>query len=197
MDQVKIPLDTERDLIRFATQNRDQRFEIVNGDIVNMAPIGIRHNIVAGNIYRALFAFVTPLRLGYVFTDNLIYVLEHNPKTGIRLTRVPDGSFVRKERLPEKYDLSLPFPGAPDLAIEVLSPDDTAAEVLKRIRDYFAHGTEQVWVVYPEQREVHQCKRGESGSRIYAGTDEIEAETVLPGFRLSLSEIFAIPDLSD
>jgi Uma2 family endonuclease len=197
MAVTRVSFMTEQDLLRFAEQNEFLRFEIVDGEMVEMTPIGVLHNIVAGNAYSVLRPFVHNNKLGYVFTDNLIYVLHHDPETGVRNMRVPDGSFVRKGRLPKDFDLSLPFPGAPYLAIEVMSPSDTADELMSRIRDYFQYGTEQVWVMYPKQRELHQHVRGETVIRVYGAEDILTAESLLPGFALVVGELFVVPDIDE
>jgi Uma2 family endonuclease len=197
MAVTRISFMTEQDLLRFAAEHEDWRFEIVDGEIVAMTPIGVLHNIVAGNAYLALKPFVDTNKLGYVFTDNLIYILHHDPETGVRHMRVPDGSFVRKGRFPKDFDLSLPFPGAPDLTIEVMSPGDTADELMSRIRDYFKYGTEHVWVMYPKQRELHQHVRDETVIRVYGAEDTITAESLLPGFSLVVGELFVVPEIDE
>src|SRR5262245_59520642 len=197
MASTRVAFMTDQDLLRFAAEHKDWRFEVVEGEIVEMTPIGVLHNIVAGNAYIALKPFVDTDKLGYVFTDNLIYVLHEVPETGVRNTRVPDGSFVRKGRFPKDFDLSLPFPGAPDLAIEVMSPNDTADELMDRIKDCFKYGTEQVWVMYPKQRELHQHVRGETVIHVYGAEDTITAESLLPGFTLVVGELFTVPDFNE
>lgn len=195
MDVVSSGVLTERELLRLAAQ--DFRFEVIDGEIVEMTPVGFLHVIIAGNVYRILYAFAVANKLGYGCGDSLIFILHRDPKTGVRKTRVPDGSFIRKGRIPKDFDLSQPFPGAPDLAIEVMSPDDTATDVLARIRDYFAHGSEQVWVLYPEQSELHQYVRGEATSHIFTSTDTITMESLLPGFTATVRDFFAMPALED
>src|SRR5438105_13544496 len=125
---------TEADLLRLGAH--DQWVEVVNGELVATSPSGVLHVIIAGNVYRVLYAFVTEHKLGYVCMDSLIFVLLRNPEGKIIKSRIPDTSFVRKGRLPKDFDLSRPFPGAPDLAIEVMSPDDSAEDLLAKIRDY-------------------------------------------------------------
>jgi Uma2 family endonuclease len=195
MDAVHIKPITLQDLLRLSA--KEGRFEVIDGEIVEMSPVGFRHVIVAGNAYRVLYDFATPQKLGYVCTDNLIYILHVDPETGIRKTRIPDASFIRKGRLPKDFDLGLPFPGAPDLAVEVMSPDDSAPELLAKIRHYFAYGTEQVWVLYPDQRELHQHIRGVNQIRIYGENDTLRAESLFPGLEIKIKDLFALPDVED
>jgi Uma2 family endonuclease len=192
MDVPVTTILTEADLLKLGAQGL--RFEVINGEIVEMSPVGIRHAIVAGNAYDVLKPHVTTNKLGYVFMDSLIYVLDVDPVTGVRKTRIPDTSFVRKGRLPKDFDLSRPFPGAPDLAIEVVSPDETADDLLSKIRDYFAYGTEQVWVLYPNPRELHQHIRGEKGNHVYTKEDTISGGSLLPGLTIAIKDLFVEPE---
>lgn len=186
---------TEADTIRLSKNG--QRYELVNGELVMMSPNGFLHVIVSNNVYDVLKASSKIHKNGYVCGDNLIYVLHVDPETGKRTTRIPDTSFIRKGRLPKKFNLSRPFPGAPNLAIEVMSPEDTAEELLERVRDYLTYGTEQVWVFYPRPKEVHQYKRGESLVRIYTEKDVLDASDFFPGLLLDIAPLIELPQLDD
>lgn len=87
-------LITEDDLIRLDAQG--QRFELVDGELVEIGPVGIEHSDVSGNAYRKLYDFATNHKLGRVYMDNLILVLHIDPITEKRTIRIPDTSFVRK-----------------------------------------------------------------------------------------------------
>lgn len=104
----------------------DARVEIIEGEIVEMSSVGIEHAVIADNVYRALFQFVTKNNLGYVFSADLIYVLKEDKAKKLRNTCAPDTSFVRRGRFPKDFNVKKPFPGGPDLAVEVMSPDDKA-----------------------------------------------------------------------
>ncbi|MBL8153607.1 MAG: Uma2 family endonuclease [Anaerolineae bacterium] len=193
MEHTQTPtLLTEDDLMRLSAAGR--RYELVQGELVEMNPVGIEHSDICGNAYRALYAFVAQHKLGRVNMDGLIFLLHIDPVTEKRTARIPDASFVRKGRLPKDYDRSRPFPGAPDLAIEVVSPDEGADELMGKIRDYLRFGTEQVWVLYPESRELHQFIQGEKGSHIYSEGDRLSGGALLPGFEIRVADLFAQPD---
>lgn len=185
---------SEQALLKLAAEG--QSFEVVDGELIVMSPVGFRHVWIAANIYRLLYAYATQHQLGYVCTDSLIYVL-HTDSDGVCLTRVPDASFIRKGRFPKGFDLARPFPGAPDLAVEVMSPEDTAAALLRRIRDYHTYGTAQVWVVYPEQREVHQYIKGEKNARLYTDADTLDAAPLLEGLHIALTDVFHLPPVEE
>jgi Uma2 family endonuclease len=180
---------TEADLFRLAAN--DRRFEIVNGEVVDMHPVGLRHSVVAGNIHDILKAYARQHKLGSVHMDSLIYVLQERSETGIRKTRVPDTSFIRKGRLPRDFDRSRPFPGAPDLAVEVVSPDEGADELMAKMKDYFEAGTEQVWVLFPEYNQLYQYIGEPSNVTGYTDRDTLDAGALFPGLTIAVSELFA------
>jgi Uma2 family endonuclease len=177
---------TEADLDALGS---DARVEIVNGEIVEMSPVGALHHIVGGNIHDLLKAHVKANRLGWVFMDGVIYYLKHD---GPRLyqARVPDVSFVRRESIPGNWNIEKPLPIAPTLAVEVMSPDDKIEEVIEKVGEYLDAGTEQVWVVFPRAKEVQQYRRGDSQVHLYRTGDSIDVTALFPGLSLSLVEIF-------
>jgi Uma2 family endonuclease len=97
-------------------------------------------------------------------------------------------SLVKAERLPDRLPRGF-FPGAPDLAVEVVSPGDTAAYLESKIQDYLGGGAQRVWVVYPDTRSVvvHQPN---GTARRYGADDTLTDEELLPGFSLPLEELF-------
>lgn len=183
---------TEDDLIRLDAKG--QLFELVNGELVEMNPVGLQHSDITGTVYRTLYDFAIPRKLGRVNMDSLIYVLHIHPETGKRTARVPDTSFTRKGRLPKDFDRARPFPGAPDLAVEVVSPGEDADDLMGKIRDYLRYGTQQVWVLYPGPVELHQYIQGEKGSRIYFEADILDGGTLLPGFSVRVGDFFVLPE---
>ena len=160
------------------------RCELVRGALVMMTPAGFEHGRV-GNLLAALLTdFVRRRGLGVVTGPDTGFLLERNPDT----VRAPDVAFVEKSRLPAKKITSF-FPGAPDLAVEVLSPDDRASEVLAKVQAYLAAGCKVVWVVDPETQIV---SAHDSAGRVvkWTGTAAISGEPLLPGFELPLADLF-------
>jgi len=179
------------ELLRLAS---DRWIEIVNGEIVEMAPNGVGHHRVTGNIYRILDAYVLTNDVGEVFMDGLLCILKEDEDKNIRETRVPDTCFIRKERLPPDDEAVSPFHGAPDLVIEVASPDETADIIAAKIKDYFAAGAEQVWVADPVTREVHQHRRDTPGNiRVYREAKQLDVDSLFPGLTLTTQDFFAMP----
>lgn len=181
---------TDSDLLRLSAS---AFVEVVNGEIVTMSPTGFLHSVVTGNVYDILRAHVKQHRLGYVAGDSLIYVLRRDADN-IRIARVPDVSFVRRDSIPA-FDFDKPFPGAPSLAVEVVSPSESEEETLAKVRDYLAYGTEEAWVIYPNQVEVHVYRRDTPKTiRVYTADDVLESEALLPGLSAHVSEFFTLPD---
>ncbi len=123
--------------------------------------------------------------------DGLLYILSE--EGGVRMARVPDVSFVRKDRIPQEWDMERPFPGAPTLAVEVMSPDDQFEEVVQKVHEYFDADTEEVWVVLPRQKVLYRYRRGEAQVMTYGAADAMDVGTLFPG--LTLASVFALPDL--
>lgn len=182
---------TEADLLRLGAQ--DLWYEVTNGELVAMHPVGVRHADITANVYDTLKPFARDQKLGTVRMDGLIFVLHEDREQGIRTTRIPDVSFVRKGRLPKGFDRSRPFPGAPNLAVEVVSPDEGADELLAKIRDYFAYGTQEVWVLYPVEKDLHQYIRGEKSSHIFT-QDDTFSSVLFPGLAIQVGSLFVLPD---
>lgn len=182
---------TEADLLRLGAQ--DRLFEIIDGEIVEIQPVGVQHSDIADNTYDILKPFARANKLGEVRMDSLIFVLHTDPEAGIRKTRIPDVSFVRKGRLPKDFDRSRPFPGAPDLAVEVVSPDEGADELLAKVYDYLTYGTDEVWVLYSSQQELHQYIRGEKHSHIFSANDDFTS-ALFPGLTIKIADLFLIPE---
>ena len=102
--------------------------------------------------------------------------------------RAPDVAFVRRERLPDPPPRGYAAL-APDLVVEVLSPDDRPGEVLSKIGDWLEAGTSLVWVVDPEQRTA-RVYRSDGSQAHLTESDRLDGETVLPGFECELRRIF-------
>jgi len=160
----------------------EKRYEVIDG--VEMASPTVMHNWIVSMLLHFLMLHVFSQKLGYVFGDNLDYILNE----GVMLK--PDVSFVAAGRLTT-------FPTylreAPDLAVEVLSPSNTASEMNYEINTYLQYGSRLVWIIDPEKRIVVVYRKGEGSSivSIYLTADEtLTGGDVLTDFRLPLNELF-------
>jgi Uma2 family endonuclease len=114
------------------------------------------------------------------------FVLEHDPDT----VRAPDVAFVTAARVPDATSRGKYFDGAPDLAVEVVSPGDTAAEVLEKVQEYLAAGCQMVWVIESKTRTVVSY-RPDGSAKVLREDDQLSGEDVLPGFSVPVRRVFA------
>ncbi len=163
------------------------RCELMYGELVLMTPAGFGHGEIALRIGMFLAIFVEEHDLGVVLAVETGFLVERGPD----LVRAPDASFVRKDRVP-KSAWNKFFPGVPDLAVEVISPDDTKREIAEKVNLWLAHGTTSVWVADPVAMTLTIHRAGRKSIRLTA-RDKIIDEPALPGFVLPVSKIFRRP----
>lgn len=178
----KRTLLTADDLWRMPRDGR--RYELVKGELVEMTPVGPRHGAIARRLGAKLGEFTDAHRLGETMVETG-FCLECQPDT----VRAPDVSFLSTERMPPE-DHEGYVPGAPDLAVEIVSPGDRDTDIQDKVMDYLAHGTRLVWVVRPRQRTV-TIYRPDGTVRVLRETETLEGEGVMPGFSLPLRELFS------
>lgn len=170
----------------------DTRVEIIEGELVEMAAVGGTHQLIGGNIYRVLDDHNQARQLGLLSYDGLIFLMFSIEKR-LKNSFVPDIAFIFTANILPSWNLDKPYPGVPDLAIEIISPDDNPIEVMRKRRTYLAKGTKELWLVYPDVEEVHQYTP--DGVRIYTQPDEAIQTNLFPDLTtLTLKAIFALPD---
>jgi Uma2 family endonuclease len=173
---------TADDLLRLNMP--DARTELVRGELVVREPAGYRHGDVAARLLVAIGAFVESRALGQVFAAETGFRLRKDPDT----VRAPDVAFVRRDRLPDPPPRGYAAL-APDLVVEVLSPDDRPGEVLSKVGDWLEAGTSLVWVADPE-RQTARVYRADGSQGHLGEADRLDGETVLPGFECEMQRIF-------
>jgi Uma2 family endonuclease len=147
-------------------------------------PSGGAAEVVAGRVYGPLWHYVESRRLGWVTMSSQGFRLSTAPDRVL----APDTAFTSFARLPELPARGF-FPCAPDFAVEVLSPEDTWAQVLEKCRTWSAHGVGVVWAVHPERRLAVVFRPAEAPIPC-AESEHVSAEPVLPDFVLSVSSLF-------
>ncbi len=160
------------------------RCELVRGELIMMSPAGAKHGMIVVNLSSLLDNFVKSHRLGRIMSAETGFIIRRDPDT----VRAPDVAFIRADRLPEKLPQGY-FDGAPDLAVEVLSPNDRASEVQGKIRDWLDAGCRAVWLVDPETKSVTVYKSAHDIS-VLNTADTLADAQLLPGFSAVVSEIF-------
>ena len=163
-------------------------FELVDGRLVEKT-MSLWASYVAGEIDSVLRECCRGQRLGWVFTAEASY---HCFPEHPNLVRRPDVSFIRLGRLPGEQLPEGHCPLSPDLAVEVLSPNDLADEIDRKVHQYLRAGVRLVWVVNPDVRTVRAHRADGTGS-ILGEDHELTGDDVLPGFRCPVRDFFRPP----
>lgn len=180
-----------------APRRDDVRQELVRGEVRSMTPAGGWHATVGDNLYGPLREFVRAQRLGRCVFDGAGFLLPLPPELQRRsrdgrphdTVRSPDVAFVRADRVPPGGFGPGWIPLAPDLAVEVLSPSETASDTEEKLADYRAAGTPLLWVVDPAKRLV-TVYATDAPVRWLREGDTLDGGAVLPGFTLAVDALF-------
>ena len=175
---------TADDVVRLPDDGR--LYELDEGRLVVLSPAAYWSGIVAAAFVLRIDAFIREHQLGVFAGPDVGMLLARAPDT----LRAPDFSYVRRERLSGGIARRGFFSGAPDFAIEVLSPSDRFADVIRKVHQYLAAGTRLVWVVDPDARSVVIFRPGQV-PQIVGADGVLDGEDVLPGCSLSLAEFWA------
>jgi len=160
----------------------EREFELVDGkpEVKDMA--GARHGGVTARLIGKIVFHVEDNFLGGVYTPDTTFQIGLNE-------RLPDIGFVTADRLPEEGEPEGLWTIAPDLAVEVISPNDVWDKVMSKVRNYFAAGVREVWLVSPEQQTI-TIHHSLTQTTILTAEDELKSESLLPGFSCRVSDIF-------
>jgi Uma2 family endonuclease len=159
------------------------RYELVRGELIPISPLFILPSVVAGNVLGEIGQFVRRQRLGVYGTAGG-FKLESNPDT----VRAPDVWFIRADRIPADGLPDSFWPGAPDLAVEVLSPSDRFVEVMRKVQEYLAAGARLVWVIDPKGRSA-AAFAPDRPSLLFGEDDTLDGGDFLPSFVLRLGDV--------
>jgi len=165
-----------------------ERFEVIEGVIVEMPSTNWRHTVVSRRIFRALLLWLEVNPIGELAGADGGYVISRDPLT----TLVPDISFISRDHAPASDAVDHTPVGAPDLVVEVLSPSDRNTRMNRKVTTYLNAGAALVLVVDPIAHMVTVYSADRPGmSQILRENDRLDGEDVLPGFQLPLEEVFA------
>ncbi|MEP7284899.1 MAG: Uma2 family endonuclease [Chloroflexota bacterium] len=171
----------------FWEQYANQPFELIEGEVSPVAPTGNLHGLVGSRVIAQLRYFVDARDLGEVYSS----------ETGFYLTettmRAADAAFVCEQKLSLITETQKFVPFAPDLAVEIVSPGDSASEIQKKVDLYLAAGTSIVWVIYPDLKKVVVYSGDKGYSVPFDGT--LDGGDLLPGLKLPVSKLFP-PELA-
>ncbi len=165
-------------------------YEVVDGVLVRMAGSGDEATTIAALILTAINVFVLPRRLGRVTGADGVYRFP-GADTGL----LPDVGFYAAAKRALIVDRTKPIPFAPDLAVEVASPDQKAEEMAAKARLYLSGGTRLVWVVWPASRHIDVWHPDHTAGPVATLniSDTLGGEDVLPGFTHPVAAVFADP----
>lgn len=176
-------LITAEEFFKMPSPPDGSRQELIQGVVVTMPPPGGRHGVCCLKVGRKLGNFVDEHQLGTVTCNDAGFITERDPDT----VRGPDVAFWRKARLPEVPPGYIEL--SPDLAVEVVSPDDHFARVQRKVVHYMTHGVALLWVVDPDDRSVTVYRPGQE-MRILEEAETLTAEDLLPGFSCRVADLF-------
>ena len=161
------------------------RYELIRGELRKMVPAGYDHGRIAGRIAARLAVYVMDNGLGEVCAAETGFKLESDPDH----VRAPDAAFVRRERDAAAKGREGFFPGAPDLAIEVISPSDRYTEVEEKVADWLTAGTLAVIVVDPRRRTV-KVHRSLTDAVVLTEGDVLGVDDIVPGWQMPVGDMF-------
>jgi Uma2 family endonuclease len=173
---------TEADLLR-KVEVEKQLCELVDGTLIEK-PMGYLESRIAAALIEFLGAFVRRHKLGHVTGEAGLMRLSRG------LVRIPDVAFVSFERFPNGKIPRAPIPSlAPDLAVEILSKSNTAREMKRKVKEYFAAGSRAVWLIDADQRTARVYETATRATEI-SRSGVLSGGTVVPGFSLSMRKLF-------
>lgn len=161
------------------------RYELVKGELLTMSPAGEGDGAISANLAAELVRHVKANKLGIVYGAETGFKLESNPDTVL----APDVAFISRERVGEiskKYR-----EGAPDLAVEVISPGESRNRIEKKVGQWLQLGARVVWIVNPQTATV-TVYRADGGVKVLSASDELTGDDVVPGFQIPITEIFSL-----
>ncbi len=174
---------TEEALEQLASET-DKQYELVDGEPKEKESESMEHSCIAAILTRRIGNQVVEKKLGVVLESSGSFRMS---KGNIRK---PDVSFVSKERITEKRPSFAAFEGAPDLAIEIISPTDIWFEIVQKLDEYFSSGCRLVWLISSADQRV-QVYRHDQRSQILELGDLLDGEEVVPGFSMPVADLFA------
>ncbi|APB34877.1 Uncharacterized protein conserved in cyanobacteria [Gloeomargarita lithophora Alchichica-D10] len=173
---------TDEELL--ALSSPEHRYELVNNELVDRGLSGAEPGYIACILTMILGGYIRQNKLGMICDASTAFQLNNGNR------RSPDISFVGRQRL---QGLKRPpqgfFPGSPDLAIEILSPSNTVAEIHDKIADYFANDTRLVWLIHPDEKYV-LVYHAPAPEKLLGLTDMLTGEDVILGFTMPVAELF-------
>jgi Uma2 family endonuclease len=173
-------LMTVEEFVRMSTADTES-YELVDGEPVLLSSPTPLHSIIRERMVRLIGTYLDHNAIGGAFGETDCRVSDET-------VRKPDLGIFLGDRWQQLDLRRVPVPFAPDIAIEVLSPSEQVMDVNRKVRDYLTGGSREVWLLDPENGEVHV--RAKAGMRILEGSDALET-VLLPGFSVGVEKLLA------
>jgi len=159
-----------------------ERYEIINGQKVVMPPVTPKHGLICINLSSRLYQYVNSFTpsMGFIFDSSTMFRMSKGNM------RIPDVSFVIRERVNADFSIE----GAPDLAIEVISPNNTFGEMHDKLVEYFESGTKLAWLIHTEEEFALLYHSANAPSALIKKGEILFGEVVVAGFSLTLKDVF-------
>lgn len=169
---------TEQDLLNMPDDGR--KYELVNGRI-QVVPTGAKHGEITSGVIARFHNHRTP------------YTVVYSEAVGFRMTggnvRSPDASVMRRERLPHGESPKEFIDGAPDLAVEIVSPAENLKDLYQKVLEYFESGAQEVWLLFPERKQVYRYT-APLEVEVLRENDILTGDALLPDFKVRVGELF-------
>jgi Uma2 family endonuclease len=183
MATVAQKLITAEEFMNMPDPEDGSRQELLQGVIITMPPPQGRHGVCCMEVARLISNHVKANKLGFTTCNDAGFISERDPDS----VRGPDVAFYGHQRvteIPNGY-----FEVSPDLAVEVLSPNDADSRVQEKVRHYLKHGVSMVWLVDP-RLQIVTVYRHLKRAQTLKESDTLLGEDVLPGFSCGVAEFF-------
>ena len=173
------------DLMQVCAENPDKRFELIEGQLIEMPPTGIEHGHIGGNAYFLLKHYNKTHQRGWILQGETGFFTREDKST----VRAADVVFISYDKL-HIGEAHLGYGRvAPELIVDVVSPSDRAGDIEEKVREWLAFGVLVVWVIYPKTRRVHVYEPNGQAT-ILTAEDTITGGAALPDFQAQVSEFF-------
>lgn len=161
-------------------------YEIIGGQVFEKPLMSAHELWIASRLIWWLISSQADAQLGQVVAE-MLFVIDKSKD----LRRRPDIAFVSRDRWPieKKVERNNAWDVVPDLAVEIVSPTNSADEVMEKLEEYFAAGSKLVWVVYPITKKIYVYDSPDK-VRILKPGNELDGGAILPGFRLPIDRLF-------
>lgn len=146
---------------------------------------GERHGWLEALLLHVLVDWTLQTKAGHIYSGDTVFVLKGVPGR-IELKRQPDIAFVAADRVRPSAGC---FYGAPDLAVEIISPSERPNEIQRKLQEYLASGVRQVWHVFPDTQEI-VVHFPDGSAHTYRVGAVLPGGELLPGLSLNVADIF-------